>query len=439
MQNSQQLSDRLAVVILNFRQWSGQCVLDKGDIQLGQGGELPPDELVHLGSKKIFDPAKLRVFAAIKQRAVRLLEAVGVPYLGGYAVPLEKADSTIAELNELVKSYNAERDKLIADYDQCVREWIDANPRFAGIATGIKTKHHVADRIVADYNVFKVSPLDDSEHQKRFTQTENSLGQTLLEEVAKTARELYRCSMAGKKEISGRAITPLKKIRDRLLGLSFLDSDIMPIVENINATISNIAKHGPYAGNDVTRLTATTLMLCDPERMRDLSTAVLEAQNPDNFSLSATNEEGDETIAPSSESTEQEIVKEEPAPQECSQAPEEQEATPQLQDEPKEQSPQDEGVSQSLLDDLDEIDRMFDSLDNDDTVKSQPSESEEDTLTPVTPTLQPAQQDDEADQAVNNEQLDLPESETNIEPLPVLSEPVAMPSISDGFEGGMFW
>ena len=44
-------------------------------------------------TKKICDPAKLKVFKTLKEQARRALQNVGLPLLGGYAVPLDEFDN----------------------------------------------------------------------------------------------------------------------------------------------------------------------------------------------------------------------------------------------------------------------------------------------------------------------------------------------------------
>lgn len=57
------------------------------------------------------------------------------------------------------------------------------------------------------------------------------MGHTLFREVARDANELFERSVAGKNQISQRALNPLKRLRDKLDGLSFLDHRVQPMVE----------------------------------------------------------------------------------------------------------------------------------------------------------------------------------------------------------------
>lgn len=289
MTHQERISDRLAIVVLNFRQWTGETVLDKEDFQLGQGGKLPPEHVAHLGSKRICNPDELRVFASIKQRAVRLLESCGVPYLGGWAVPLSQAKKVLLTLDTYVREYEVAKATFLQRYDEAVKAWIAQNPEFGSeILRSVKTKSHVEARIRSGYSVFKVQALEGDANS--FDLAEAGLGETLLTEVAKTARELYRRTFAGKDQVTARAVDPIRRIRARLAGLAFIDNGILPVINAIDNALSPLSKYGPYKGSDFHQLTSIVLVLCDEDRMRDLSQAVTEqvsSQSAEDFALMA--------------------------------------------------------------------------------------------------------------------------------------------------------
>ena len=288
----QRIADRLAVIVLNFRQWSGETVLMKEDFTIGDGGQLPPQEVAHWGCKRICDPKELKVFGTIKQRAVRLLADVGVPFLGGIAIPLSKADTIVEKLDNMVAQYDNAKQDFLSRYDDIVSDWIAKNPEFSSeLIQGSKTKSYVESRIKAEYSVFRVQPLDNDANN--FSQAESDLGDKLLDEVSKTARELFKNSFAGKTSVTGRALSPIRAMRDRLMGLSFLDGTILPIVKTIDDTIASISPKGPYEAGNFHALNALVGILCDPIRMRQLSTVVAQqstSDDPEDFQLCCTQE-----------------------------------------------------------------------------------------------------------------------------------------------------
>ena len=90
-----QVLDKILALNLDINIWSARAKLTAEDF--GET-ELPPDELASLGSKKICDPNKLKVFSKLKKRATTMLDRNGVRFLSGWAIPEEKAGDIIAEL-----------------------------------------------------------------------------------------------------------------------------------------------------------------------------------------------------------------------------------------------------------------------------------------------------------------------------------------------------
>ena len=59
------LLSRLVLIALQVKLWSGRRKLSTDDLGLA-GGSLPPDVVASLGSKRVCDPASIRVFANMK-------------------------------------------------------------------------------------------------------------------------------------------------------------------------------------------------------------------------------------------------------------------------------------------------------------------------------------------------------------------------------------
>ena len=65
-----QVLDRLVAVNLDVRIWSGRKKLTAEDLSLG--ADVPPEDLVSLGSKRVCDPEAIKVFHRLKQQAERI-------------------------------------------------------------------------------------------------------------------------------------------------------------------------------------------------------------------------------------------------------------------------------------------------------------------------------------------------------------------------------
>jgi len=91
----------LVLIHLSFSIWSGKKKLRPEDLK---GANLPPDKLASLGSKRIFDPDALKVFATLKRQAERACEEVGVRFLGGYALPKDKLTPLLEKMARIEQS-----------------------------------------------------------------------------------------------------------------------------------------------------------------------------------------------------------------------------------------------------------------------------------------------------------------------------------------------
>lgn len=271
-------ADRLAVVILDFRQWSGTTVLRENDFKLGEEGKLPPKEVIaQLGQKNILDPKLLDRFNTIKSRAIRCLQDNGVSFLGGYAVPLDKAPDVLAQIDGFVRDYEAAKAEFIDRYDSLVEDWIRQNPGFAGeLRAAKKSRAEVDSKIYARYSVVKVQPIEQDEQISRFNHDVDGLTERLLKAVAQTARRLSLGTLAnaenGKSRVvSIRPVPSLRKISSKLSGLSFLDSGIAPIVDMIESLLAKIPANGRVSGSLFWETQAVVSVLSDVEKMKAIA------------------------------------------------------------------------------------------------------------------------------------------------------------------------
>ena len=232
------LAKKLAVVLLDFRQWTGASVLREEDFRLWVGAELPPEKVIReWGTKCICNPDSLKIFAAIKRRAERLLSAHGVAFMGGTAIPMEKSQVVLGKLSAIADAYNQAREDFLTDYDRQMASWLAQNPAFSEqLAKALLTRDEVRQRIHAKFHVFKVSPLSDgeTEAQTNFEEAEAGLGQTLLEDIAKEAQTLYLRSMLGKSSLVARNLEHFRKWRERMMGLRFLDNRLQSLIDEID-------------------------------------------------------------------------------------------------------------------------------------------------------------------------------------------------------------
>lgn len=265
------ISDLLVVVMPEFHQWTGAVVFRPEDFDIGEGGNLPPEDVTaSLGAKKICDPALLRGFSQLKSRAERLLDENGIAYCNGYAIPINKSRGVLSQLDKIVDDYEDLRERFLMSYDLYVEDWASQHPEFADqIRRGKKSRQEVGRSISADYKVVQVYPFNKDD--EAYAAEAAELTDTLYESTVKMADQLYKDSFQGRSEVTARCFGVLKRIREKLDGLTFLDNSLRPIVQMIDSTLRAIPPSGPYRGEAFYRLQSLVLILADAQRIRDLT------------------------------------------------------------------------------------------------------------------------------------------------------------------------
>ena len=79
----------------------------------------------------------------------------------------------------------------------------------------------------------------------------NSLYGQLCHEVRVSARRAYESKFAGKKEVSQKTLRPIKIIREKLVGLFFLDPSIAETIQSIDDTMNRMPTCGAIKGPDL--------------------------------------------------------------------------------------------------------------------------------------------------------------------------------------------
>lgn len=258
--------DKLVICHIDCSIWSGRKKLRPEDFRLPDGTQLPPSEVASLGSKKICDPEALNHFERLKKEAQRQCELVGVKFLGGYAIPESLINSIMPELDRIGQEFMHHKHLFLANYDTVTRGWVEKHPNFAeAIARAISPIQDVQERFQFNYTLYRMKPA------KQKAELENkvaTMGQTLFSEIARDANELFRLSIAGKDQLSQRAINPLRRMHNKLDGLSFLDSRVQPVVDTLDNLIKRFPSVGAVTGSLFHEAVSTVLMLTDPDKLK---------------------------------------------------------------------------------------------------------------------------------------------------------------------------
>jgi len=235
----------LSVIHVDFDIWSGQTRLTAADLKLGEGGKIPPEKIAQLGSKKICDPAKLKGFHRLKTETRRLLLRCGMPFMNGFAVPLSKADEMGRKLSDIRLQFNQLKQEFINGYNQVVDEWCQENPEYEqAIRTGTLPRETVEKRIGFEYQVFRIQPVNEDEASTQgLNRKVQCLGDDLIDEVVQEANRFYLERLAGRNQCAVTTRQTLRNIRDKVDGLSFLNSAFTPLVRLLDQTLRGYGQH----------------------------------------------------------------------------------------------------------------------------------------------------------------------------------------------------
>lgn len=272
--------ERLLVVNLDVHIWSARKKLLPQDFG---NASLPPEELASLGSKRVCNPDDLKTFATLKARATSLLERTGIRFLNGWTIPSEKQEEIDNALAAIRDEFNNAKQDFLSRYQQSVQEWIQAHPGWEEIiANSIVSEDYVRSRIDFRWQLYRVMfPETDSVASDNLKNDVSSLGDTLYEEISKFAGETWKNCYEGKTEVTRKALSPLKTMHEKLMGLTFIEPRVSPIAELIQTALDSIPQRGPITGGKLLMLQGLVAMLKTPADIVEHGQKILDGQSAD--------------------------------------------------------------------------------------------------------------------------------------------------------------
>lgn len=279
-----QVLDSLLALNLDISLWSARKKLQAEDFG---GATLPPEDLASLGSKKIADPESLRIFSTLKSRAFSMLDRHGVRFLGGWAIPEAKADVIIHELMSIRDLFLEEKERFLSGYDESIRAWVEKHDAWGDIIrNSTVSSDYVRSRIDFRWQLYKVAPV--MQHADNAVVLEaglaeevTNLGNTLFAEIAKEAADIWKRVYDGKTEVTHKALSPLRTLHSKLVGLAFVEPCILPVSDLIKAALDRMpTKKGNIGGADLLLLRGLVSTLCDPDTLYEHARRILAGDAP---------------------------------------------------------------------------------------------------------------------------------------------------------------
>ena len=247
----------ICLINLNISLWQGRKSMKASDLAAGgiDVSKLPPGSLASLGSKKTIDPKALSPFTSLKYEAIKVCMQYGVKFgTCGYAVPESKIKDIAAKLDKIKSGFAINKTAFLANYPTWIDQWASASPTaWQQIIKGCTDSVTDVDHALSfNFSIFRVNAPDDIENG--LGDEVGGLHAQLCKEVRDTAKIAFNTSYAGKKEVGQRALRPIKAIKDKLTALSFLDLELPPLIDMIDANLRTIGKKSVISGTDLQML-----------------------------------------------------------------------------------------------------------------------------------------------------------------------------------------
>jgi len=274
--------DRVVLVKVEANIYGARKKLKKEDLVLADGSKLPPEDLASLGSKRLLDPDRLTVFNRLKKEAERICLRVGTRFLGGFAIPSESAAGITLELERIAQDFAHAKAEFLAGYDAAVTDWVVRHPEFAGIIEqAVDSVEFVSTRLSFDFLIVTVGVPEalPAEDIARLETKIGSLSEQMFYEISVEANHLIEQSLLGKDQVTRNALRPIRRMRDKLDGLGFLDYRVAPVVGTIDALLARIPGKGAITGSILQEILATAMLLADPDKTRRHGEGLLAEQS----------------------------------------------------------------------------------------------------------------------------------------------------------------
>lgn len=277
--------NELCLIYMDFDIWSGQTKLQKSDLKVA-AEDLPPETLANLGTKRICAPGQLKGFHRLKTKARRAILDWGRPFLGGFAVPVKKLDVIRESLEAIEFEFDGLKQTFLTGYYQAVQSWMDDNPDYRDvIERAALSSQEVATRIGFDWHILEVVPVSNPTTESRLKSKVSGLGDEMIGEIVDSATEFYNSNLIGRHSVSVLTKPTLKKLRDKIDGLSFLNSNLSPLVKLLDETLDcytrDVRKGQIYAPHFY-QVMASVLVLADRAKIESYASGKLSV---DTFSL----------------------------------------------------------------------------------------------------------------------------------------------------------
>lgn len=220
------------VINLSISIWTGTAKLHRAEVD---DSELPPKDLVTLGSKKLFDPAKLKRFYGIKNNAFFLCNNYGVRFLSGWLVDNSFLPELVDKLVKQRVQWDAEMNTFLQTYDAECQKWLAQNRQWENIlANAMPGVAEIGKRFNFGWQVFHVLPMPTSSEGDQTLDEVQIVGSRAVQRMAKEIEEALPTYAAGKQFRA----SPLRRLAALSDALSFASPEVSKLTDVLNGLVN---------------------------------------------------------------------------------------------------------------------------------------------------------------------------------------------------------
>jgi len=217
--------------------WSARAKLRREDIP--DADKLPPHELASLGSKKLFDTTRLRVFNTLKMRAWTLLDRAGARFMGGWLVDGSNLDGLNAQLVDIKREFDRAVSDFLVDYDAGVHEWLAQFPQWRGILeAAMPMQTELARKYSFNWQMYRIEGVNGG--SSNMDAMAEGLADSALGEVRKMAMDIYRDTFKDTARITKKSLRSLQPLCVKLDSIAFIHPQLQELSNLVGALVRNI-------------------------------------------------------------------------------------------------------------------------------------------------------------------------------------------------------
>ncbi|WP_299021292.1 DUF3150 domain-containing protein [uncultured Photobacterium sp.] len=245
--------------------------------------------VVRKGRIEWFPKDALKFKGTLERRAQRLIGSSGIPYGRLTAIPVCDLDKLLDGLSKIKAEFAEKVNDLDLNFDTLIEDHKKANPENASLIDKLKSSK---DEFISRFS-FEVCPpmafkpylADDSE------KTSESLSDSLYDEIVKDAEYIHNKLLSGHTEKGQKAINVVRRLRDKVNKLSFIDERFADLVDEMDDILKDVPKSGNVGGLPLKACVGMVSAMTSRERLESCISPSLDIEDPDELNTTSVTDE----------------------------------------------------------------------------------------------------------------------------------------------------